>query len=223
LLIASMPIVAVSVVDRRSACERTSSWVVAHAAELPTDLESLSELPLPYRRAAFGTLSLEQKAAVWRAHLESRATDGDLTAEQQSYVKALAEKMTAELYAPTQDADLRRRAIGKEAKRVLGYKKAREIVAVLGPAVPRSPRSLLTLSVATGEWLRGWSAVAAKVNAGAAQEECGCEIGDDWCAPWPTSPSSECKKSNCNGSTWGCGTGWGGPCDGECTPVIDGL
>jgi hypothetical protein len=215
VLVAAVPTVN-AFLDKRPLCERAASWVAAHASELPSDLDSLSELPIAYRRAAFAALSPQQKADLWRAQFAQRATDPAFTPEQQRFIARLQQATTAALFGNDEAANAARTAIAQEARAVMGNGEAKALVAMLGPEVALRPRSRLSMGVAASEWLRNAVTVAAN-GGGLPPVPCNCERGDDWCAPWPTSPTMSCVQASCVPGS-GCGTFWGGPCDGECRP-----
>lgn len=214
VIVVGVPTVASVVLDTRLACERTAAWATAHAGELPTTLEGLSELPLEYRRAAFGALTPDQKAGAWRNQFTRIASDPSLSEAQRKWLLRTADAMLAERFTEKTVFDADNRRLASEAQALFGFGRAREIMATLGPTSRTGlPTSRLTLIVATQEWLRK------SVNVDARPEDCDCSTSSDWCYSLPTDQRYCRGGVGCREPAEDCGTLWLYNCDGLCSRV----
>jgi hypothetical protein len=209
VIVVGVPTVASVVLDKRLACERTAAWATAHAAELPTSLEGLSDLPLEYRRAAFHLLTPDQKAVAWRDQLTGIASDPSLSEVQRDWLLRTADGMRAERFAAKKIFDADNSRIALEAQALFGFDRAREVIATLGPTSRTGlPSSRLALVVVTQEWIRR------SISVDASPYYCICSTQSDWCHSTPTH-DNVCQAGGCDEQE-DCGTLWFYRCDGLC-------
>lgn len=85
--------------DQRGPHERAQEWVVAHAADLPTDLDELAAFPDPYRVAIISALTPVRKSRLWRTQLEHILRNEQLSWEQREFVLEAIDVVTPDNFA----------------------------------------------------------------------------------------------------------------------------
>ena len=192
------------------------TWVGAHAQTLPTTLAELSAYPLPYRRAIYSSMPAERKALVWRqqmALLMASSTEWsqrqrDLLDHVQTLLVPGAFMKGTPAHAALLDPVLEQTLRSEFSEHILSFGE-------LGVGV-QPQGSVASAKLVIVLWLRGL------VVAQASDEpySCTCNDADDWCMPWPTSPSADCNPvinhQGCSCSNDGCGWWWDKQCNGRC-------
>ncbi|MCE9602743.1 MAG: hypothetical protein K8S21_11120 [Gemmatimonadetes bacterium] len=71
VMLTAIPIGGAAPYNLRARCELALSWMEAHANALPNTFEQLASLPVVYQRAVLTGLSVEDRVAVLKAHIQS--------------------------------------------------------------------------------------------------------------------------------------------------------
>ncbi len=171
-------------------CVVAHSWVNSNSHRIPQHLAEFSSYDLAFRKAIFNALPKSAQARLWHEQLRQYGHSRRLSATQRAFVLALDRRLES-LLAPDNRAELNR--VSNDARRVLGFELARQVIADLGgPAKP-----IVTT-------------VARQIS----QSGCGCSTDSDWCNPEGLGCRSDLLP--CEPSETGCGTFWQYSCDGDC-------
>ncbi|HEX8073234.1 MAG TPA: bacteriocin fulvocin C-related protein [Pyrinomonadaceae bacterium] len=191
---------------------QAQSKIEREAAKLYGSLNSLS---LSERRALFNDLTPEFKAEVWKTHLRVYLTSHpELNEKQREVVLSAIALITPRLYTFAEDSpewqknvDEPLRGLSQRFLEVFSRETAQPLLTVLGEAAAQEESSPVLIKK---------PALTFKPTShGVVNGDCSCSTRSDWC-----SGESECLKSACSESSWGCGTFGVYSCNGECFVVI---
>ena len=177
-----------------SGCEVVHEWVKANTANLPRTYEDLSRFSMPYRRAIFAELVPEEKADLWRHHLNSylEQHSEQLNYTQRDLIGRAIDLTEAEFFRhrTRTRAEVFNNFI-EEAKRAFNRESVLQIFGQLGPEAGDLPVS--------------------EKGQTKTHVECVCYTGSDFCGQ-----DFLCTRTECRTSSRGCGWWWSEPCNGEC-------
>lgn len=189
------------VLDRQPTSSRAKAWVEANASALPSTLDEMSALPLPYRRRAFEAAPPDVKSALWKEHLGRVITNHpDLSTEKRHFLERARDALSAEVYSTPVAPHPKLAAFCEEASRILTDEE-RAWFGVLGPE-QATYSTLQSKRLAIVEGLRDVFALHAQ------WPDCECSYGS-WCSCW------DCEDYGC-GRFISCGCAWNYKCDGIC-------
>jgi hypothetical protein len=206
-----------------SPTEAATEWTASLSpAERAQAAQQISDYPYTYRRAIMSALTPNERAQVWRTHLNNfQATRALDTAQSRLIAKAVS-SIAPELFDGTADpaqlAELN--AIYDVAVSALGRTTAAELFIRLGPDGPELPRrrNPLPLAQRLADTVRNWAtAYAAPSKDGG---DCDCSTSaQGFCDAFDVRPVLYC--SDANGCTpdndWPmCGPLWAMTCNGGC-------
>ncbi len=197
LLAASAPLAAEA--PAAGACGAMQQWALDHRAELPTDYAGLLAYPVAQRRAIYGTLSADEKVAVWQDRVAAYlAAHPELSVDQIDAIGAAASFLRPDLFAWSKGAnDDPAAEVLKEARAALGDRIVREVFYGLGPA-----------KAAAREGIEGSSV----------QPLCDCRTWND-CPDTSTNACLNVVGDPCEIQTTGCGAFWSQVCYRQCVWV----
>ena len=113
------------------------AWVERHRNDLPTTLEALSRLPIPFRKAIVNVISGVQRVALWQEHLSTfLEPDGSLTADQRALVQDAIAQLPAMFAAPDQERRQSVRLLEDRMRTLITREQAYRMFGVLGPPEP---------------------------------------------------------------------------------------
>lgn len=169
---------------------------------IPTTYAGMATLSEQERRYAFGQLEPADQKDLWRTHWDELQELRTYSDEEQ----AIFEEAKDLLLPVMEDGGAMERlddvtAFSKKAQDIMGFERAREAFADLGP--PQG-HALQVAGVSSG--MSVFPTTSAEAVRG-----CGCSQYKDWC-----SIQMGCASGCSGGSSWGCGTAWIYPCDGSC-------
>ena len=117
--------------------EQVRAWVDAHRDTLPTTVAELSKLPMQFRVAIVNSVSVEQRTAFWKEHLESFLTsDAALSDEQRAFVTEAIGELPAMFGGTRAEFESRTRALEGRMKTLLSREQAARMFGMVGPPEP---------------------------------------------------------------------------------------
>ncbi len=167
-------------------CEVAAEWAVGLGEALPTTLQELEELDLPYRKAVYELSSVEVRERWWTEHLGRVLANEVLTTAQRRVIQRVQADLGRLLVVVPASAAMRE--LTQEIKNSFDPEAAKRIFSTLGVT----------------------SAVAASSSG---EEECECNAYMDYC--WGINIDCE-GGGECEESQSGCGTLWQFACNGTC-------
>ncbi len=174
-----------------ASCEVAASWAESIEPSRYTTLETISELPVVYRRAVYNKLTVDQKITLWRSQFALAAQRGSMTPPQAAFLAAASDSLETWFGADSATRvtnDVRFRAHVFE---LFGHKLAFELFARLGP------EDVIVAS----------SSPAAALH----EPNCICATGSDYCGG-----TNHCTSGKCEVQLSSCGTLWNHNCNGLC-------
>lgn len=111
------------------------AWVERHQHELPTTLDELARLPMPFRSVIVNAVEPARRAHFWSEHLQSfLGPTSTLSAPQQEFVATTIPELPKLLSAPAPNAVM----IDWEARaaKVFSRAEAAALFAAIGPPEP---------------------------------------------------------------------------------------
>lgn len=200
--------------DDKTPCAIVEEWAIANASTLPTSLAEFGKLPMAYRRAALRHLDASAQASLWLEHLRAMRGAHQYTREQQLLIDEAERLLTEGLLA--RPDDIGRPILDRFEARVrqaFPRQEATDLFVTLGP-----PEIDLEARLDRDPIQQGLVARAGGISALAMMPQCNCSHASDWCQPYPTSPTSDCRPVTC---AWASGCGLFGyyDCDGRCSGI----
>jgi hypothetical protein len=112
-------------------------WVARHRDHLPTTLEELSLLPIPFRKVIVRAVSPGVRVAMWRTHLATfLGPEHQWTATQRAVLEEAIAAMPALVGDEPEGGQARVRAIEERLRRVFTPSEGSAMFATLGPSEP---------------------------------------------------------------------------------------
>ena len=117
--------------------DEIEQWVARRRDNLPTTLDELSLLPVPFRKVIVRAVSPEVRVALWQAHLATFLAPGqEWTSEQRSLLEEASAAMPLLVGDDPQDSRARVRALEARLRRVFTPSQSFAMFGTLGPAEP---------------------------------------------------------------------------------------
>ena len=218
---ASISIVA-RIQGRTGACP-SCDWAAANVGNLPDSLAELAAYPVDYRRAAFGALAPDQKAALAREQLQLLIqSKHDWTSREIDLLRRLESVVVPGAYVTgsAEQATARDRAFDAAVRNQLW---AHRVALTEIGSLSQADHSLRSIHLRLALRLRGFLTVhATSTEAGRTSgdwdDACQCSETSDWCSgPNPLAPSQDCEsaETSCVCQS-GCGTLLMYECNGHC-------
>lgn len=184
------------------------------ADEVRAAASDIDGYPVVYRRAIMGRLDPQDRAEVWRGHVQKfLARERTLSPAQIEVLQRALELLTPEAFTPPLAADLREAITStfEDAVDVLGPKTATELFVTLGPK-QLSRASALPWTQRLADRVRAWRVAEAELP------DCNCNIDIDTCdLSWdPWLQCSEIYSCNFDLGWPMCGPLWSWACTGWC-------
>jgi hypothetical protein len=183
--------------------------------ELSAAAAEINAYPAVYRRAIMQELSAEERARVWRRHIQAYLdSHRDLTASQAAVVGEARDLISPAFFTGSPDPAGRERlgVVFNRAIAELGPRAANELFVTLGPTVLEQ-RNALPLMQRIADQVRSWRTASARN-----QPDCNCSMDWDTCdiAPDPWLVCSELYDCNIDVGWPMCGPLWSWACTGWC-------
>jgi len=194
-------------------------------------LENVQLMPLlEQRKVTYGLLSPQEKAFIWKLHLEDMIASVRYNSEQQLVIKEALAFLKEEHFASGS-------SFWKSNEfEIWKYKSAKvfndEEKALLFNDIKKSFASVrisALLADTTGTDTTGTDSTGHGGSGGGdstAAPKCSCSKSTDYCGIYNTGDACtglfiwSCGGSSCTSTTTGCGTFWSYPCNGTCTSTF---
>lgn len=189
--------------DNRSICIIAKEWAVAkvEAGQLPATIEELNKYRVAYRRAAFETMSPDQRSSMWRQHITKFRASREFNAAQLALIDESLEFLKTAFH---QKNDVQYEALKSQIPGLFPSKADQKQFALLG--VPDNAPAVVGLLRNVGFG-----------GGGTFFADCECRIGaDNFIDDCPSHAIDCLGGSGCQGTWAGCGVFWLQPCNGTC-------
>ncbi|HXG88750.1 MAG TPA: bacteriocin fulvocin C-related protein [Vicinamibacterales bacterium] len=208
------------IADARPACERAVEFVRVHASQLPTTLDGIRAFPPSFRPYLFERLTDDQKSEFWRTHLSRYVGQhrNTLSGAQLQYLEESYAYLEPTVFANVEQERSNRNHFKMQAIDLFGKGGAYELGVYVGDQTVAGA-NLVSAQATAVEWVIETSReISAQFETFATT--CTCSQIDDWCSPYPTSPTMTCvqPEERCTMTSSGCGWWTAEACTGNCRP-----
>ena len=195
-------------------------------AEILKQYYDISALPIKSRKAAFRSVSPNDKSNLWRTHLALFLVKrGDLSEWQRQVILSAISIATPDYFAvrssdPAWETKVREpsRQLEQQIASAFVLEDAAKIFATLGDdaVVAKSGASVLLKNINyntlnDSRFYKRWTTTRLSEQDMMLEQSCSCSTGSDYCPIW-----SSCNGGGCSSTESGCGTLWSNPCNGAC-------
>jgi hypothetical protein len=194
-----------SLMHLKPGCDAAAAWIQENNALIPKTYETMTKLPLSYRRALFAISTPRERSLMWKTHLQNLMNHSYLNDAQIAILGDIVMSVNDNMFR--NNGHTYERYTSRQLKSIFGKEKAALLFIRLGDGFNEAVSGKVPIQ-------------QRKPSLAIPNNDCGCNQGDDWCDAWNLGldlVATTCQTGDgCGSSSWGCGTFWTKSCNGEC-------